>query len=253
MPRDHVLGAVMPVGPKGHTLEFTHEAWQRPCLLDELGNVLSNYSNIVPHGMVVFFPSYASLDMTVAQWRKTGMLDRLSKRKQVFMEPKDAKDVDTILRQYASTVSTPPPTSPKGAMLLAVVGAKLSEGINFQDELARCVVMVGLPFPHSQSPELAERLAFARSTQPPDTHSSTDPGRDLYVNMCMRAVNQSMGRAIRHSADYAVFLMLDQRYGRDSILMRLPGWIRTQVQVHERFGSSIKAVAQFFQQKKKTK
>ena len=97
--------------------------------------------------------------------------------------------------------------------------------------------MIGLPFPHAKSRELAERLAFAG-----------EDGRDMYVNMCMRAVNQSMGRAIRHRADYAAFLLLDRRYAREQIQSRLPGWIRTQVQVHDRFGSSIRALAQFFQQ-----
>lgn len=237
VPSSHVMGAVVPLGPKGQTLEFTHASWQQPVMLDELAVALGNYTNIVPHGMVVFFPSYATLDAALARWQHTHALERLSRRKKVLTEPKDAKDVDAVLQQYAATIADPSPSSPKGAMLLAVVGAKLSEGINFQDDLARCVVMIGLPFPHAKSRELAERLAFAG-----------EDGRDMYVNMCMRAVNQSMGRAIRHRADYAAFLLLDRRYAREQIQSRLPGWIRTQVQVHDRFGSSIRAVAQFFQQ-----
>lgn len=91
------------------------------------------------------------------------------------------------------------PDSPKGAILFAVVNAKLSEGINFQDDLARCVVMIGLPFPNAKSPELVERMEYMRKL---DTHAKPDLGRELYLNLCMRAVNQSMGRAIRHRADY---------------------------------------------------
>ncbi|KAI3629111.1 hypothetical protein CBS9595_000183 [Malassezia furfur] len=224
----NVLGAVVASGPKGVPLEFTHAAWDNAALLDELGNALSNYCNLVPHGMIVFFPSYTNLHKTLAHWRSTRLLERLAKRKRVFQEPTDAHDVEAVLQGYAAAIASPTvrrtltqPDAPKGAILFAVVNAKLSEGINFQDDLARCVVMVGLPFPNAHSPELAERMAYMRQLDP---HAKTDLGRDLYLNLCMRAVNQSMGRAIRHEHDYT--------------------------STHERFGSTVRALAAFFREKK---
>ena len=108
--------------------------------------------------------------------------------------------------------------------------------------------MVGLPFPNAKSKELTERITYVRHSQ--SASDAGDRGRELYLNMCMRAVNQSMGRAIRHQNDYAVFLLLDRRYAREEIRARLPGWIRLRVCMYEHFGSSIGALAAFFREKR---
>jgi chromosome transmission fidelity protein 1 len=75
---------------------------------------------------------------------------------------------------------------------MAVVGAKLSEGLNFADDLARAVVMVGLPYPNASSPELKERLKYV-SNLSKQKGEKEDAGKELYENLCMNAVNQSIG------------------------------------------------------------
>ncbi len=50
--------------------------------------------------------------------------------------------------------------------------------------------------------------------------------RAFYENACMRAVNQSIGRAIRHRGDYACILLVDRRYGAPRIRGQLPAWIQ---------------------------
>ena len=86
----------------------------------------------------------------------------------------------------------------------------MSEGINFSDDLGRCVVMIGLPYPNLYSPELKEKMKYLdRTVQSLDGRTA---GEIHYDNLCMKAVNQSVGRAIRHINDYSAILFVDHRY-----------------------------------------
>ena len=42
-----------------------------------------------------------------------------------------------------------------------MMGGKLSEGINFSDDLARCVMVVGLPYPDKRDVVFKEKLKYA--------------------------------------------------------------------------------------------
>ena len=62
-------------------------------------------------------------------------------------------------------------------------------------------------------------------------------GREYYERLCMRAVNQCIGRAIRHKDDYAAIVLLDQRYARPRVMSQLPKWITGQPQPTTRNGA----------------
>jgi chromosome transmission fidelity protein 1 len=47
----------------------------------ELGQLLTNLVNLVPHGLVVFFPSYAFLNSVKAAFQKSGLLEKLNLKK----------------------------------------------------------------------------------------------------------------------------------------------------------------------------
>ena len=93
------------------------------------------------------------------------------------------------------------------AILVCVIGGKLSEGINFSDELARTLVVLGLPYPSSKSQSIQQRIAFYDERGPEEFK-----GKDYYENLCMRTLNQAIGRALRHANDYACILLVDNRF-----------------------------------------
>ena len=64
-----------------------------------------------------------------------------------------------------------------------------------------------------------------------------------YSDLCMKAVNQSIGRSIRHVGDYASILLLDDRYCQDSIKSQLPSWIRGSTRDALDFGTVMRSLA----------
>ena len=155
-----------------------------------------------------------------------------------MIEPESSTQVDAILAEYTNTIY---PSNKKnesddennnenndeykslynGAILLCVVGGKMSEGINFKDDLCRVVIMIGLPYPNPNDIELKERMKYLNE------NIDNKAGNVYYQNLCMRAVNQSIGRAIRHKFDFGVILLMDYRYSeRQNIYQSIPNWIK---------------------------
>jgi len=51
--------------------------------LDELGRLLTNVCNIVPGGLIAFFPSYEYEKFVYTHWENSGVLARLGTKKKV--------------------------------------------------------------------------------------------------------------------------------------------------------------------------
>lgn len=190
------------------TLDIRHKTRATPAVMTAIGKALIQLAEKVPNGMVVFVGSYKYEQALVDHWSQNGQLKSLKAMKSVFREPKDSKQTDSILSSYGEKAK-----SSNGALLFSVMGGKLSEGINFANELCRCVVVIGLPYPDPNDPLMKEKLKLV------NTHS--------YVrSLCLRSVNQSIGRAIRHANDYASIVLMDVRYPQqDAIANGLPKWL----------------------------
>ncbi|KAI8341304.1 helicase C-terminal domain-containing protein [Chlamydoabsidia padenii] len=255
IPSENLLTITVDQGPSGRQLLFNYENREDVQLIDEIGRCLINLCNVVPDGMVCFFASFTYLETVYKRWGSIAsgnILDKLGKMKKIFKEPRESNMVDSTLRDYSLHIESQTAENQKGAMLLSVVNGKMSEGINFSDRLGRCVVMIGLPFPNRFSVELNEKIKYADSQALTRGDKSNKRGQEYYENLCMRGVNQSIGRAIRHKNDYATIVLLDKRYRSPRIMKKLPGWIGTSIEHCDNFGKAMGKSSKFFIRKKRT-
>ncbi|KAF2195102.1 DNA repair helicase [Zopfia rhizophila CBS 207.26] len=244
IPASNLLAVPVTQAPSGAGFDFTFEKRKSEKMVIDLGTAILSFIQHVPDGVVIFFPSYSYLDSCIATWKRLHpdpgsnlppLWDRLLGIKPIFLEQRSVQQsldknsasreaaVDSVLTAYSNAIST---GNGRGALLFAVIGGTLSEGINFSDSLGRGVIVVGLPFPNPHSAEWKAKMQYISSKAVGNGGDGKAAARDFYENACMRAVNQCVGRAIRHRGDYAAILMLDRRYGGQRIQAKLPGWIR---------------------------
>ena len=248
IPPSNVVTACLSSGPTSKKLDFRHSSRSSHEMIDELGRVIMNLCSVVPKGFVVFLPSYSYESQVFQRWRSTGLLSQIDKRKSVHREPKNSRDLEAALTLYSKEASS----TKSGALLFSVMGGKMSEGINFANDMARCVLVAGLPYPDITDPVLQEKM---QSLDKECRNAGIGiTGQAYYQNLCMRTVNQSVGRAIRHANDYAAIVLADFRYTTDTRIWRgLPQWLRRGRGVPNRedavFGKVMKDVRSFFAEK----
>ncbi|ELQ73865.1 Helicase of the DEAD superfamily, partial [Trachipleistophora hominis] len=136
----------------------------------------------------------------------------------VFIETND-KNFSKVFAQYKKH---PNP------ILLAVYRGKASEGTDFKDKLARAVILVGMPCPNIK--EIGVELM--RNHRP-----------GWYENQIFKAVNQAIGRCVRHRMDWGGVFLVDVRYRRDKD--RLCGWCRDRMVYGEYFGDVVDDFREF--------
>ncbi|KXG45709.1 Helicase-like, DEXD box c2 type [Penicillium griseofulvum] len=222
IPKSNLVAQSLTQGLMGNEFDFTYEARNSEKMITDLGRTIATLCQIIPDGVVAFFPSYDYLSHVLSVWKKPipngngqSTLNLLERKKKILYESREAvATTDDLLREYTEAVE-----SGSGALLLSIVGGKLSEGINFSDKLGRGVFIIGLPFPNIRSAvwqakiQYLEQKAYklAPGSEPERRAAGKAAGRDFYENSCMRAVNQCIGRAIRHVNDYAAIIMIDRR------------------------------------------
>ena len=109
------------------------------------------------------------------------------------------------------------------SILFGVMGGKLSEGINFKDNLCRLLIIVGMPFSNIKSIEIKEKMKYYDKLF--NQKKSSINGNEYYENICMKNINQTIGRCIRNYYDFSSIILIDNRFTYLKYFNKLPKWV----------------------------
>ncbi|XP_067447279.1 regulator of telomere elongation helicase 1 isoform X2 [Thunnus thynnus] len=242
--RDQIFVSVVEQGPDEVRLSSAFDRRFVPENMSSLGSTVANLSRVVPHGLLVFFPSFFLMEKNLEFWRANGHADRIEKIKPMFVEPKGKSNFTEVIDGYYNKVNDP---ASRGGSFFAVCRGKASEGLDFANTFGRGVIITGLPFPPKMDPRVILKMQFLddmNRKKPPGVKYLS--GQEWYRQQAFRAVNQAIGRVIRHKDDYGAIFLCDQRFKSTDARANLPSWVRPYVRVYDNFGNIVRDVSQFF-------
>ena len=126
-------------------LNLSNEKYGDNMTVKELGLCLVNCAKITPHGMLVLFASKSLMFQCLHIWssskKEKSIIARLEEGKSTFRDPKSRSQVKETIAQYTKLSKS------KGAIFFAVCNSESLEDVEFTDEMARAVVLIGVPYP----------------------------------------------------------------------------------------------------------
>lgn len=207
-----------------HPLETQYrnrEGEKGKLLYEALGNTILRLLRHIPGGTLVFWPSDSMMKAALDHWDVCGIWDALKQLVPVVQIDGPRLSADgskAAMAKYRAAAAASTGTS-CGALLLAVMRGRASEGTDFKDQAARGVIVVGLPLPPWQDAAVMMKRAYNdQRWKAADQRGPPDPrgGDAWYTNEGVRCAAQAIGRVIRHAGDYGTAILLDTRYAADA-------------------------------------
>ncbi|MGQ0797237.1 MAG: ATP-dependent DNA helicase, partial [Methanobacteriota archaeon] len=162
---------------------------------DATAREIASIASAVPGNVAAFFPSYELLAASLERLRGAA-------GKRLLVERPDWDKA----RRDATIQALRLARADGGALLLGVQGGSLSEGVDYEDNLLRAVVVVGLPLSPPNVEVEALKDYYMRKFGP-------ERGYDYaYVFPAVNKVLQAAGRPIRSERDRAAIVLLEGRF-----------------------------------------
>lgn len=242
----------IPSGPGGYSFVGNFKNMETFQFQDELARSVLEICKEVPYGVLCFLPSYAFMEKLVQRMKQVGVYEQLAAMKRVFLEPRNGstKEFEGLMRRYYDCISacklglgvSGRSAKITGAVFFAVYRGKVSEGLDLADDNCRAVIPVGIPYPAFKDPKVQLKRDYN------DRFSSQKnilTGHQWYETQAFRALNQALGRCIRHRLDWGAIILLEQRFTYPSNYNQLSKWVRSRVLSFPKFDQGLDALTSF--------
>lgn len=220
-----------------------------PKYIRSFGQTVLEFAKVVPDGLLVFFPSYILMEKFIGMWKAdTTTWTSIDEQKKIFVESKIKAEFETQMKGYYDTIND---SDSNGAIFMAVLRGKVSEGLDFADMYGRGVLIAGIPFAPWLDPKVKAEQKYLDQNRTDENGMLS--GSDWYVLDAVRAINQAIGRVIRHKDDYGGIFFCDHRFNNYRNKKDLSKWIQGHLQrlvTGGPFDSMIKDVHQFYENAK---
>ena len=257
--QDQIFVGVYPRGPNGTELLGNFKNVSAFNFQDDIGAAILDICKVTPFGVLCFLPSYSLLEKILDRMKDTGLYRILQQYKEIVIEPRagSTEEFEQLIKHYYSVIAaccssptgTAAPTSTSqrivsGAIFFAVYRGKVSEGLDFADENARAVINIGIPYPAFKDPKVTLKKEYNDRNR-----DSLLPGNQWYETQAFRALNQALGRCIRHRHDWGAVIFLEQRFTLPRNVQKLSKWVRPAVRQFPSYADGLAQLRQFMLQK----
>ena len=199
LPRDSRLVDIPSPFPPGNRLVLysddvttKHDDISRDdSLLDRMSERVSSILSRVPRSTIVFYPSYALMERIASKTADA------SRGRDVFFETRrmDQADLMDAVRGFKASSGK--------AVMHAIAGGRVSEGLDFPGSEMEVAVVAGIPYPKPTAKQRALQHFCELRFGDGWSHAVQAP--------TSRKLQQAIGRLIRSETDRGVALVLDKR------------------------------------------
>ena len=213
------------IGNSAVNFKFDMANRDNEAMKEALGRTIVELCKVTPGGILVFFTAFSYMKNCCYLWAERKILLEMEKFKTVFQDVQDSQKNKIVLDSFRDSSRK----NKKGGILFSVLRGSCSEGIDYSDDLARLVIVVGIPFPSLADVKVQLKKEFLTdiySNKSSFTNTKKITANDWYSEVAIRAVNQALGRVIRHVDDFGAMVLIDQRFIEMFNKKAFSNWLR---------------------------